>query len=54
MYERIYKFVWLIGYDRLLTNHHKSMKGLGRVDCAFQGCVCENATHVFRVCQRSR
>lgn len=54
MQKRISSFVWLLGHDRLLPNHQKSIKGIRGVNCKLYGYVCEYTLHVFRDCPKAR
>ncbi|CAJ2662636.1 unnamed protein product [Trifolium pratense] len=48
--ERVRCFVWLLTYDRLLTNSRKSRMGLGHAMCNYCGNVEETTIHVLRDC----
>jgi hypothetical protein len=48
--ERVRYFVWLLAYDRLLTNYRKSRMGLGHAMCNHCGNVAETTLHVMRDC----
>ncbi|GAU43344.1 hypothetical protein TSUD_282990 [Trifolium subterraneum] len=48
--ERVRCFVWILAYDRLLTNYHKSRMGLGHAMCNHCGNVVETSMHVMRDC----
>lgn len=50
VHERIKNFVWLLVHDQLLTNFHKSLKGLDSAEWVSCGCVFESTLHTFRDC----
>jgi len=48
--ERVRCLVWFMKHERLLTNSHKNMMGLGSAMCDFCGDLPETILHVMRDC----
>jgi ribonuclease HI len=48
--ERVRHFIWILHYDRLLTNYNKSRMGFGSSMCGYCCNVVEDTLHVMRDC----
>ncbi|KAI5398798.1 hypothetical protein KIW84_064251 [Lathyrus oleraceus] len=46
--EGVWYFVWLLKYDRLLTNWNKRRLGIGSVMSGYCGNIVEDTMHVLR------
>lgn len=47
-------FMWLFKHDRLLTNHNKSLKGIGPACYNLCGSSCETFLHALHDCSSAR